>query len=198
MKNLNNKNKLNVECCDLIRIENLENVLNNITELIANCDEKASAVVAWCGVLISVLLVTDFVDKFICVASLMVGSGNLWAAMYLLIMSVVMGSFVVSFCFIVLALVTKNNKENRTISHSSSVLDPLCISRNKNLEEYLNLISNTTSENYKKDLIRQIYKMSVLYSKKMDWYKAGVEGVVGSFFIWLLMAFVAVLWVGKV
>ena len=197
MEDLNNKDKLNVECCDSIKIENLENILNNANNLIANCDGKASAVVAWTGVLISILLVTGFIDKFIFVASLMVNSGNLWSAIYLFVMTIAMLVFGVNFCFIVLPLLIKNDGKNKTITHSNSILDPLVIPIDKSAEEYLNVVGKTTVEEYKKDLVRQIYKTSVLYHEKMNRYKANVTGVVRSFLVLFVMASVAVLWFGK-
>ena len=87
--------------------------------------------------------------------------------------------------------------KNKTITHSNSILDPLVIPINKSAEEYLNVVGKTTVEEYKKDLVRQIYKTSVLYHEKMNRYKANVTGVVRSFLVLFVMASVAVLWFGK-
>lgn len=198
MKIIKSKIKFDVKHSSSIKAENLEVILNHLSELIANCDAKASAVVAWCGVSISVLLVTDFIDNFIFAATLMIGSGKLWAEMYFLVMSLVMSAFVTSFGLIVLALTTRLYETSAKTMYENSIIDPFNISMKKNAEEYLELIAKTTSEDYKNDLIRQIYITSVSYSKKIERYKTGSEGTIGSLFVLVVMALIAILLTGKV
>lgn len=164
----------------LIDNQNLESILSNIIAWIANCDSKASALIGWFGVVVSIFSVTGCAADFVEMISLLISIGNVWVDLYLFCMSICMAMLCNGFIFVVFVLLAKLSLEKFKrfgLKNDSMIYFPM-IAKNEKIGDYINKMKTFSRDDYSKDLIQQIYVCAYICNRKFYNYKFGMENIV--------------------
>lgn len=180
------RNKLRRNGCSkgnavaLIDNQNLESILSNIIAWIANCDSKASAVIGWFGVAVSIFGLTGCATDFLEMISLLISIDNMWVEIYLFCMSICMAILCNGFIFIVFVLLAKLSlkKFRRLGLKDDSMIYFTMIAKYEKIDDYIDKMKIFSCDDYRKDLVQQIYVCAYICNQKSYNYKFGMENIV--------------------
>lgn len=156
--------------------EELVDILKRNTAWIENCDSKTSIILAGLGVMIGILLTTDYVSKFISIIRYMINNVSFWSVGYLIFCFFAIG-FIITGCFcwitVLFARVNLNDFSDRGIKFDSLIFFS-SIAQHKTLSLYKKNLEKYDAAQIKDDIISQIYICSIICDKKFKYYKLGL------------------------
>lgn len=156
--------------------EKLSEILDRTIGWTANCDGKASTVLASVGVIAGVLLATDYVKKLVAIYRFMLDVLNFWSALYLIACTVAIGTIVVGCLYLIGVLKARIGRKDYAARgvRGGSLIFFASIAKCKTLDAYKTKLENCSDEQLEDDMISQIYICSVICQKKFDLYKKGL------------------------
>ena len=156
--------------------EELTGILDRNTAWIENCDSKTSIILAGFGVIVGILLSTDYASKFVSIFRYMINNVSFWSVVYLIFSVFVIGLiFAGCVCWInvLFARVNLNEFSDRGIK-SDSLMFFSSIAKYNTLLSYKQHLEKCETEQLNDDLISQIYICSIICDKKFKYYKRGL------------------------
>lgn len=172
--------------------EELYEILNRNTAWIENCDSKASIIISGIGVVIGILLATDYAAKFHVIYLYMIAQTQFWSIFYLILWGISILSIIVG-CFlliqILIARIDPNEFSNRGIQRESLIYFS-SISKFKTLPAYKQKLVECNSDKMNNDLISQIYICSLICDKKFRNYKLGLFISLTGFSLFVVLAII--------
>lgn len=168
--------------------EELSEILNRTIGWIENCDTKASTVLSGAGVVASILLATDYVEKILSIYKYMLENLSCFSILYLGCNFLSIGACIFGCILLVGVLIARVNLSSYLPKGviSDSLIFFSSISQNNNLETYKTKVKESSIEELNNDIISQIYVCSLICSKKFNLYKKGLVISFGGFIIFLL------------
>jgi hypothetical protein len=156
--------------------EELFQILDRIILWIGNCDTKASIFLGSMGVVIGVLLGTDYVTFMIntCKALQTYPPSALIAFVVPFVFSIVLMIVGVFFLLLSILPTTTIGEYPKKDVYLDSLLFFTTIASNSGVDELTNKILSSTDASKSKDIISQIYVCSIICSLKFKRYKRGV------------------------
>lgn len=157
--------------------EKLSEILDRTIGWTANCDGKASTVLASVGVIAGVLLATDYVKKLAAIYRFMADNLSIWSVLYLVACAVAIGTIVVGCLNLIGVLKARIDRKDYTARgvRGGSLIFFSHIAKYKTLDAYKTKLENCSDEQLEEDMISQIYVCSVICQKKFDLYKKGLN-----------------------
>ncbi|MDD4164032.1 MAG: DUF5706 domain-containing protein [Eubacteriales bacterium] len=170
--------------------EELIDILNRNTTWIENCDSKASIITSGIGVVIGILLATDYVAKFQEIYTYMVDQTGFWSMIYLIlsgisIIGILIGCF--SLIQVLIARIDPNEFSDKGIQLESLIYFS-SIAKFKTLSAYRQKLEKCDLEKMNNDLISQIYICSLICDKKFRHYKLGLFISLAGFSLFITLA----------
>lgn len=172
--------------------EELNEILNRNIAWIENCDSKASIIISGIGVVISIILATDYVTKFHEIYEYMIEQNQCLSYFYLIlwgisILSIIVGSFLLF--RVLIPRIDPKEYSNRGIQQES-LLYFSSISKFKTLSAYKQKLVECTADKMQDDLISQIYICSLICDKKFKNYKYGLFITLTGFSLFMALAII--------
>ena len=177
------------------KFEELSNVLDRTIRWIENCDSKASTILGVEGVILSIVLASDYVKTIFAVYKYMISNLNFWTGLYLTITLFSVIALCVGTIFLIKVLGAKIDSsefQNREVQPDSVIFFGT-ISENKSLEDYNKKLRGYSSLQMDDDLISQIYICSLICKLKFELYKKGVVITESGLFVFMITMFIGVL-----
>lgn len=170
--------------------EKLSEILDRTISWIANCDAKASTVLASVGVIAGVLFATDYVKKLLSICRFMVDNLNFWSTLYLIVGAAAIGTIIVGCLSLVGVLKARIGRKDYTARgvRGGSLIYFGAIAKCKTLDAYKIKLESCSDEQLCDDLISQIYTCSVICQKKFDLYKKGLTNTLIGLFAFAILA----------
>lgn len=153
--------------------EELTGILDRNTAWIENCDSKTSIILAGFGVIVGILLATDYASKFVSIFRYMINNVSFWSVVYLIFsFFVICLIFAGCVCWInvLFARINLNEFSDRGIK-SDSLIFFSSIAKYNTLLSYKKHLEKCEIEQLNDDLISQIYICSIICDKKFKYYK---------------------------
>lgn len=164
--------------------EELKEILDRNTAWIENCDSKTSIILAGFGVIVGIILDTDYASKFVSILRHMTSNISFWSVVYLIFYVFSIGLILAGcICWITVlfARINPDDFSNRGIK-SGSLIFFSSIAKYKTLSSYKQNLEKCKAEQINDDLISQIYICSIIGDKKFKFYKLGLLlASIGSF-----------------
>lgn len=175
-------------------LEDLPSILDRVIVWTDNCDTKTSIILSGIGVIIGILLATDYVSKFRSIYAHMIVSKSFWATVYLIFAAVAIGAFFVGIGFLVSSLVPRINpkKYKKRGINSDSLIYFSAIAGNATLKAYKEKVYEWSNSKQKDDYLSEIYVCSVICDKKFRHCKIGILLSLISLFVFLVLAIIGV------
>lgn len=156
--------------------EELTDILDRNTAWIENCDSKTSIILAGFGVIVGILLATDYASKFVNIFRYMINNVSFWSVVYLIfcvfaIVLILVGC--VCWLTVLFARVNLDDFSDRGI-RSDSLVFFSSIAKYKTLSLYKQNLEKCEATQINDDLISQIYICSIICDKKFKYYKRGL------------------------
>lgn len=155
-----------------IEITDANDILDRIIGFINNCDNKASIILGFYGVIISILISKISIKNIKLIFSLLEKGYRILFFIVIIILIIV---FIIGIIKLFLVLFpklnfSKMNKEERTMD---SKIYFGSISRNLRYRDYRNKLGIYSKDEYLEDIISQIYLNSLICNKKFINYRIG-------------------------
>ena len=159
-----------------IRKEDLYNTLERTTAWIENCDTKASIILGGIGVVLSILLASDYIKKIAEIFKSMIDNTGCWAYLFIIACALSAGTFIVGTFFITRVLIPKTeitefSEEGIT---TESLIFFAAISKNKSFQSYQSKLDDYSEKDLLKDIKSQIYICSIICDEKFKNYNRGL------------------------
>lgn len=156
--------------------EELTDILDRNTAWIENCDSKTSIILAGFGVIVGILLATDYASKFVSIFRYMASNVSFWSIVYLIFCVFAIGLILagcVCWLTVLFARVNLDDFSDRGI-RSDSLVFFSSIAKHKTLSLYKQNLEKCETAQINDDLISQIYICSIICDKKFKYYKLGL------------------------
>ena len=159
-----------------------DDTYEQVSSWINNCDSKASILLAFLGVILSIVFTSDFHLNGIeglakDVVSLIKREGNSCACasfFILVVLGLSIGFFADSIRNLLLVLYARlddsRDRENPSISFYRSI-------GAKSYDDYKNLVETISDDNFVEDKLRQVYDCSKICTNKFNFYNEGVKSM---------------------
>lgn len=159
-----------------------DEIYEQVSSWINNCDSKASILLAFVGVILSISFTSDYILGGIeglakDVVSLIKREGNSCACasfFILVVLGLSIGFFVDSIRNLLLVLYARmddsRDRDNPSISFYRSI-------GSKPYDEYKNLVEKISDDNYIEDKLRQVYDCSKICTNKFNFYNEGIKSM---------------------
>lgn len=172
--------------------EDLPNVLDRIIVWTDNCDTKTSIILSGIGVVIGILLATDYVSKFRSIYAHMIDSKSFWATAYLIFAAVAIGAFSVGIGFLVSSLTPRINpkKYKKRGINTDSLIYFSTIAGYTTLKAYKEKVYEWSNFKQKDDYLSEIYVCSVICDEKFRHCKIGILLSIISLFVFSVLAII--------
>lgn len=172
--------------------EELSEILNRIIGWIGNCDTKASTILGISGVVASIFLATDYVDKMVLIYKYMIDNFSAFSLIYLTCNLLSTGSCILGCAFLVGVLIGRANIGEYAAKgiQVDSLIFFASIAQNADFETYKEKLRKCSREEVDNDMISQIYICSKICSTKFHFYKIGLISSTVGFVIFLITVFV--------
>ena len=160
-------------------------ILDRITAYTDNCDSKASTVLGFIGVIVGLLMATDYISNAIHILQYMVRDIHIWKVFYLFFWGTSIALFLTGCVFLVLVLISHTSTDefsDRKANHDSIIFFS-AIASNRNLMEYKKKVTNWSKIKLNNDYISQIYICSIICDKKFKNYRRGIILIMVGFTI---------------
>lgn len=156
--------------------EELTSILDRNTAWIENCDSKTSIILAGFGVIVGILLATDYASKFVSMFRYMASNVSFGSIIYL-IFCVFAICLILAGCVcwitVLFARVNLDEFSDRGIKPDSLIFFS-SIAKHSTLLSYKQHLEKCETTQLSDDLISQIYICSIICDKKFKYYKRGL------------------------
>ena len=161
-------------------IEIAQDTLDRIIGFINTCDTKVSIILAIFGIIITIIF-TGNINVIENLKNIINDSKNIkYFPIFLLLISIVI--FLYGLIMLFMALYA-----NIKASGEKSIIYFKDISLSEDYEAYKQKIKNMNSENFLDDIIKQIYKNSMICSKKYERYNLGIKCSMFGFILFIIV-----------
>ena len=163
---------------------------NQIIGWTNNCDTKASIMIAFLGIFVSIFFTSDYILKTL--QQLLSPIFHYWQngeGSFCLLSFIIFTLFVLTFLFLIWAiLLLFNVLIGKIKSEENSIIFFQKIQENKTLENYIEKINISNDEDIIKDRYTQIYNCSIRCSEKFNKYNKAVNKIkLGLLFLLLFI-----------
>ncbi len=159
-----------------------DDTYEQVSSWINNCDSKASILLAWVGVILSIAFTSDTMLNGIGsmtkdVVGLIKGTGDSCACVsffILIVLGLSLGFFIDSIRNLLLVLYARlddsRDQNNPSISFYRSI-------GAKTYDVYKSLVENISDDDFVDDKLRQVYDCSKICTKKFNFYNEGIKSM---------------------
>lgn len=173
-----------------INKDNLIYILDRNTTWIENCDTKTSIILGMIGVILGILLVSDYVNKIAAVFDHMIENIGFWTGLHVFLSVISIFSIVIGVFFLVRVLVGKT--DTRGIANKGIRGEFLSffssIAKHKTLQSYKAKLKKCSESSWIDEIVEQIYICSIICDRKFRNYKIGlILSVIGFSLFTVLM-----------
>lgn len=144
--------------------------LDSVNEWIENCDTKTAIIMGIYGVIITIILSTDWLKEMIAILETVVSNMSFWNILYLSFFTIAILVIVLGMLKFILVLIPKITNTNSKTSN----LFWGDISKNKTFKKYKNAINNLSEDDVIDDILQQVYTNSKICTLKFNNYKIGI------------------------
>jgi len=186
---------MNNEKSQIIDKENLFQVLDRNVVWIENCDTKTSIILGGIGVILGIVLASDYVSKIATIFQNMIDNMGFWPGLYIILSIVSMCGIVVGVLFLLQVLVAKTDTHelsDKGISGNSLIFFS-SIAKQKSVQDYKAKLMDCSENDWIDEIISQIYICSLICDKKFRNYKIGLILSVSGFALFAAMMIIGVL-----
>ncbi|QAT49308.1 hypothetical protein EQM14_05675 [Caproiciproducens sp. NJN-50] len=172
--------------------EELNEVLDRNTAWIENCDSKTSIILGGIGVIVGILLASDYIGKFKEINKYMVDNTGFWTVLYLIVWLFSIFGILVGCVFLIYVLISKinpNEFSNKGIK-ADSLIYFSTIAQFKSYNDYRQKLNKYDTTELNDDITSQIYICSLICKRKFMFYKAGLTTSLSSFTLFVLMTII--------
>ena len=172
-----------------IDIERLSQTLDRTTTWIENCDTKVSIILGGIGVILSIVLASDYVSKITKIWEFMSDNINFWKGLYIVICAASLSAIIAGSFYLLLILVAKTDTTGlakKGICGNSFTFFS-AIAKQKSLQDYKGTLVSCSENDWVDEIISQIYICALICDKKFRNYKIGLILSVIGFSVFAIM-----------
>ena len=179
------------------RIINKDDLLQTLDRTIAwieNCDTKASIILSGIGVILGIVLASDYIGEISMIFKSMIDNIGFWTGIHIFLSIIAICSIIVGTIFLLRVLIAKTNvrrlANKGVIGQSFTFFSS--IARQKSLQDYKTKLMNCFENDWINEIISQIYICSLICDKKFRSYKIGLILSVIGFALFVAMMIIGV------
>lgn len=172
--------------------EELNEILDRNTAWIENCDSKTSIILGGIGVVVGILLASDYISRFKEIYKYMVENVGFWTVVYLLIWLLSIFGILVGCVFLIYVLIAKINPSefsNKGIKADSLIYFSTS-AQFKSYNDYRQKLNKYDTTELNGDINSHIYICSLICKRKFMFYKVGLTTSLSSFTLFVLMTII--------
>jgi len=175
--------------------ENLIQTLDRTAAWIENCDTKTSIILGGIGVILGIVLASDYVSKIAAIFKHMIDNCGFWTGLHIFLSAVSICGIIVGALFLLRVLIAKTDIQglsDKGISGNSFTFFS-SIAKQESIQDYKSKIAACSENDWIDEIVSQIYICSLICDKKFQNYKTGLILSVIGFALFAVMMIIGAL-----
>lgn len=175
--------------------EELSDILARNIAWIENCDSKTSIMLGGIGVIVGLLLTTDYVSKFAGILKHMLQYASFGSILYLLLGLFSICTILMGIGDFIKVLIAKINPKGYAVrgAKTDSLIHFASIAKHNSFSEYKTALFECNDDTLLEDMASQIYICSIICTEKFRLYRKGLLLSVSGFALFGVLTLVGLL-----
>lgn len=178
-----------------INKDNLTYTLDCTMTWIENCDAKTSIILGVIGVILGIMLASDYVGKIASIFKYMVDNIGFWTGIHIFLSILSLCGIVVGSLCLLQVLIGKTDTRgftNKGISGNSLIFFA-SIAKQKTFQDYKSKLTKCSESDWVDEIISQIYICSIICDQKFQNYKRGLFLSAAGFALFAIMMIIGIM-----
>lgn len=186
--------EVNCDNSDEIRykIEKATETLERNIGFITNCDTKTSIVLTAIGVLLTIILTNDGLEKIFSIVKACITEKTLYSITYLICFGVTVLILFLGLYNLLSVLIARTDIKSKGINSSKSNIFFVGISENKNLQTYKDKFCSMNQHELLEEIIAEIYVNAYIATIKYKKYNIGLKLTIIGFILFVIVLLVGI------